>query len=26
VRKVFKDYPFGTVATSGRAAPQPTDR
>jgi hypothetical protein len=26
VREVFKDYPFGTVATSGRAAPQPTDR
>ena len=26
VRKVFKDYPFGTVATSGRELPQPTDR
>jgi hypothetical protein len=26
VRKVFKDYPLETVATSGRAVPQPTDR
>ncbi len=26
VRKVFKDYPFGMVATSGRETPQPTDR
>ena len=26
VRKVFKDHPFGTVATSGREIPAPTDR
>jgi hypothetical protein len=26
VRKVFKDYPLGTVATSGRDVPHPTDR
>jgi hypothetical protein len=26
VRKVFKDYPLGTVATSGREMPTPTDR
>jgi hypothetical protein len=26
VRKVFKDYPLGYVATSGRELPQPTDR
>jgi len=26
VRKVFKDYPLGTVATSGLAVPQPTGR
>jgi Domain of unknown function (DUF4136) len=26
VRKVFKDYPFGMVATSGRGTPEPTDR
>jgi hypothetical protein len=26
VRKVFKDYPLGTVATSGRETPQPTGR
>ena len=26
VRKVFKNYPFVTVATSGRGTPKPTDR
>jgi Domain of unknown function (DUF4136) len=26
VRKVFKNYPLGTVATSGRETPKPTDR
>ena len=26
VRKLFKDYPFVTVATSGRGTPKPTDR
>ena len=26
VRQVFKEYPFGTVATTGRAMPIPTDR
>jgi len=26
VRKVFKNYPLGTVATSGRETPQATDR
>jgi hypothetical protein len=26
VRKVFKNYPLGAVATSGRELPQPTDR
>jgi len=26
VRKAFKDYPLGIVATSGRELPQPTDR
>lgn len=25
VRKVFKDYPFGIVATTGRGLPSPTD-
>ena len=26
VRRVFKDYPFGVVATTGRGTPTPTDR